>query len=180
MIVYLGAAIDTSLGSPADQFNELGNLVIKAAGEERSVIIFNPLTAFMNAHAITHEQDMQFLINTNNAALDAADLAVFSWTNSPSMGVPLEISRRKDKKTHMIVWNRTPKKLGIYLRQGLATNQLIVDSVEELADALANFFRMPSCGPRLSPKHKTEPLPEPTINGQEHKKTFMLKEKVLP
>lgn len=185
MIVYLGAAIDTSLGSPAEQFSELSNAVIKAAGET-SVILFNPFTAFINAHAITDEKDMKFLIKTNNSALDNAGLAVFSWTTSPSMGVPLEIQRRKKRRTPMVIWNRTPKKLGIYLRQGLGEEQIIVDSAEELDASLTNWFLNDCRDLELLKPHKTEPLPEPTLGltdsvcrppgvyvDQLHKKTFM-------
>jgi hypothetical protein len=173
MIVYLGAAIDTSLGSPADQFNMLSELVLKA--NKGSVIFFNPLTAFINAHAITREQDMQFLIDINNTALDRADLAVFSWTSSPSMGVPLEIQRCKEQKKPMVIWNRTPKKLGIYLRSGMGRNQIIVESEEDVVAAIRAWPGHPESLMELPPKpepHLTLPLPPPTLN-QEHKKTFM-------
>ena len=136
MIVYIGSAIDMSLGSPHDQFAELGQAVVEGY-KDKSVIVYNPLTAFINAAKITEAHDRDFLINMNNAAIDGCDLAVFAWTNSPSYGVPLEIERCKSTLKPYVIWNRAGRSLGIYLQQTISNSAAkVVNSKEELQELL--------------------------------------------
>lgn len=139
MRIYIGSAIDMSLGSPEQQFNELANMVIEALGS--SVIVYNPLTAFANAHKITEHSDLEFVIHMNNEAITNCDAGVFAWTDSPSFGVPIEIEKFSLDKKPFIVWLRGTKSPGLYLRNAVHRNGLgrFTATGEETSDAVKSL-----------------------------------------
>lgn len=140
MRIYIGSAIDTSLGSPEEQFKELSNLVATTLGD--SVVIYNPLTAFGNAHKITEQEDLEFVVKMNTSAVERCQAGVFVWTDSPSYGVPLEIENFSSSMKPFIVWNKGSKKPGLYLRYAMGKYGLgrVTSSEEETAEALKTLI----------------------------------------
>lgn len=139
MKVYLGSPIDMSLGSPADQFQDLANLVMEAIPNE-SVIFYNPLTAFINAPAVTERADMKYIIDLNNFAIKNCDISVFAWNNSPSYGVPLEIELMSQLDKPFFIWNRSGRKLGLYLQHAVKAGKgFIFESRSDMVTALNNY-----------------------------------------
>jgi len=134
MIVYIGAAIDAVSVPPAEQFQELGNIVVEALGKD--VVIFNPFGAFLNANLITDPEDLQFVVETNFASLDASDIAVFIFSDSCSFGVPLEIYHCSSNGKPFVVWYKSTKNPGIYLRHYskniVFTKEDLVNKIREL------------------------------------------------
>ena len=132
MIVYIGSPIDTSLGSPQEQFEELGNAVIEA---DPNVLVFNPLTAFMNAVNIGFgKRSCAYVEAINYQALSNADIGVFVWNSSPSFGVPLEIHWCQKLRKPAIVWVKS--KTGIYLINALDPIGVMVESRQDLVEAV--------------------------------------------
>lgn len=139
MIVYLGCPIDTSRPdcSPQDQYKELADLVLEGF-KDRSVVLYNPLTAFVNAHKTTDIKDWGFIIEMNMQALKGSDLAVVIWNGSPSYGVPVELEECVRNLKSFVVWNRSGKALGLYLKYRIAVCGHEVTSAEDLVSYLQN------------------------------------------
>ena len=136
MQVYIGSAIDTSFGSPEEQFKELSDLVINTLGD--SVVLYNPLTAFGNAHRAVDVADLEFVVAINTAAINRCQAGVFIWTDSPSYGVPVEIENFSQSMKPFVVWNRASKSPGLYLRYATKRFGLgrITSSREETVEAV--------------------------------------------
>jgi hypothetical protein len=139
MIIYLACPIDTSRPeiSPQEQYKELADLVLEGF-KDRSVVLFNPLTAFVNAHRTTDTKDWGFIIETNMQSLKNADLVVAIWNGSPSYGVPIELNECVKSLKPFVVWNRSGKALGLYLKYGIAVCGHEVTSAEDLVFYLQN------------------------------------------
>lgn len=129
MKVYIGAAIDAAIQDPVELFKELSDLVLEAVPD---CIIYNPLLAFVNAKSgLTRNENIGLVKAANWAAIEASDLGVFIWNDSPSFGVPIEIVTFVDAGKHIVVWDKSSKGAGLYLiealrptRQGLSTKVL--------------------------------------------------------
>ena len=135
--VYVGAAIDSSRGSPAQQFEELCNAVLEGLGQNG--VIYNPLTAFVNAHKTRTENTNAYVVKVNMEALLAADLAVFSWTDTPSFGVPLEIDQRCRAAKPFVIWDRSSKGPGIYMEYAASIHGRIVRTRADLVRVVEEF-----------------------------------------
>lgn len=130
MRIYIGSAIDTALGAPEEQFKELAEIA-KAAFPNQSVVVFNPLTAYINASSADNPADLEYICKLNFQALDQADLALFGYTNSPSFGVPLEIERCAEQNKPFVVWMREGARSGIYLKRAVSQSGTFTSSKEE-------------------------------------------------
>lgn len=151
MKVYAGAAIDTALGNPADQFSELMQLVQEAFGE-KSVIIYNPFGAFNGNKNITDLKDIKYLIHVNEEALLASDLAVFIWSDSPSYGVPAEIEYCYQNNKAFIVWNRSSKPAGLYMKAAVMNGRgAIATTREQFLTELKLAAYPKQCAPEKEP-----------------------------
>jgi hypothetical protein len=122
MNVYIGGPIDQARSdcTPQEQFAEIARLVVNGLGPD--TVVFNPFSAFINAGGAESVEDLWYIININDLALKEADLAVFVWNGSPSFGMPIEIIRRIEYSKPYIVWNRSGKRSGVYLRHRLHTS----------------------------------------------------------
>lgn len=116
MRFYIGAPIDTSKPEhpPAAQFQELVDVISEAF--PINSVIYHPLSAFQNAEFVNAQDDLLFVSRINNTALRLADIGVFVWNGSPSFGLPLEIEECCRLNKRFFVWNKTGKRLGLYLR----------------------------------------------------------------
>lgn len=143
MIIYLGCPIDTARKDtpPQEQIREVAELIQKAIPIS---VMYNPFSAFCNANSLRDEQDlseMEFIIQMNMDAVDRSHLAVFVWNGSPSYGVPVEIERCYEKEIPFVIWNRTPRPLGLYLRHRAMSRKsnAIVNSEKELHTYLTSL-----------------------------------------
>lgn len=141
MRVYIGSAIDTALGPPEEQYKDLVDVVLSAFPGQ-SVVIFNPLTAYSNAHAASKLEDIEFVCKLNEKAVELADMAVFSWTKSPSFGVPLEIQEFARAKKPFVVWMREGSKSGLYLKRAVEWSGVFTSSKEETIKAVYEKGRL--------------------------------------
>lgn len=116
MRCYIGSPIDSKATDPGSNFKDISEVVVEVFGNK--VVCFNPFSAFVNAHVSREPDTNQFVIDMNYEALEKADLCVFKWTDDPSFGTPLEMFWAQDLHRHVVVWNESTKKPGIYL-QGL-------------------------------------------------------------
>lgn len=158
-VVYIGAAIDQANGSPDDQYNELKKIVTEALGDE-NFVGYSPLHAFFGADKTRSRKTNQFVVRVNEEALLCADLAVFVWSDSPSFGVPLEITHCKEYKIPFVIWDRSTKKLpGIYLQHSvdaIADNACMVSSREEVINSIKHL--MSPRQERLEKSNVEEPI----------------------
>lgn len=115
MRVYMGSPIDSKADDPAKNFNDIAEVVIEVFGDK--AVLFNPFSAFINANKCRQPDTDEFVIQINSEALEQADLSVFKWTDDPTFGVPLEMANAKSLERHVIVWNESQKKPGIYLQR---------------------------------------------------------------
>ena len=138
MSIYLGIPIDKSQKDPFEEYKRISSIIVE---ELPWTVIYNPLTAFINAKNIIDSSQMEYLIAVNNAALDAAALAVFIWNGQTTYGVPVEIQRVAGKKP-IVLWNTTEESLGIYLRAALEKGcAYTVDTEEKFRSKLSSFSR---------------------------------------
>lgn len=135
MIVYIGSPIDTSLEPPHETFELLGQLTVEAISD---VVIFNPLTAYINAINAKTKDARSFIVQMNFEALKRADAALFAWNKSPSYGVPVEIEFCYMHDIPFVIWNRSDKALGIYAHHAVdnASKATIVNNKEAVVSAL--------------------------------------------
>jgi hypothetical protein len=125
MTFYIGAPIDTSNTDIMEPYDKLTAL-IKAASiklNHPEYVIFNPFSAYRHAHTAMGA-GLDYVVDTNNFALDNASIAVFIVNDQPSIGVPYEIARRAEQKRPLFVWYRGSKSPGIYLKWLLRSNDV--------------------------------------------------------
>lgn len=113
MKVYIGAPIDAAAQNPAQVFTELTQAVLSVVP---GAICYNPYTAWCNAQH-SNPETFEYLWAVNDYALMAADLAVFGWTGSPTVGVPIEIYRRHRQELPFAVIHLAPRpQASLYLQ----------------------------------------------------------------
>ena len=78
--LYIGSAIDQSVGF-MECFQELGDAVLKG---DDSIVIFNPLSAYINAKNAKTPIQLQFVKYMNETAISKSQAAAFAWRNQPS------------------------------------------------------------------------------------------------
>lgn len=139
MIVYIGSAIDTALGSPAEQFKDLASAVVEAFPDQ-SAVIFNPLTAYVNAQSAKTKRDLEFIVNMNTKAVMQSDIGFFSWTKSQSYGVPIEINSFANSHRPFVLWVRDGAKIGLYLQKDIMESGSIVYTREDAITALRDSW----------------------------------------
>jgi hypothetical protein len=113
--VYLGAPID-SADAPHDNFKILSKHVAEVFSH---AIMYNPLSAFVQAHSKV-DSLCEFVSEVNTRALLSADLGLFMLTDTPSFGVPVEIHQRAERGLSTIIWDRSTKGPGIYVKSTLS------------------------------------------------------------
>ena len=113
--LYIGSAIDQSVGF-MECFEELGEAVLKA---DEKIVIFNPLTAYINAKNAKTPEQLLFVKYLNETAISKSQAAAFAWRNQPSFGVPVEIDYFARAKKPFFVCNMSGKNLGLYLRSAV-------------------------------------------------------------
>lgn len=140
MRVYVGSPIDTSLEPPEESFKFLTCAVVDACP---GAVIYNPLTAFNNAAAAATQDQLDFVAEINSQALSLADIAVFSWTKSPSFGVPVEIEWCGNTgKPVLVLLRNGGSSPGLYLKRAVNRSDKlsrVVDNKEALVFALKEF-----------------------------------------
>lgn len=126
MRVYVGCPIDQCGQNPLESMSRLIDLVNGAAAVLSSPasppIIYNPLSAWSNAHLAEDAEDLDFVYGVNQKALLDADLGVFLWNGSPSFGIPVEIAAAK----RALVVNTSGKMPGLYLKRAVLSKGAIV------------------------------------------------------
>lgn len=137
MHIYLGGAIDHADDKARNLFNEVADALVSALGKK--TVIFNPFSAFINANACADPALDAYVININNTALYAAEMAIFIWSHAQSFGVPLEIASRAKAKKPFMVLNVSGKTPGIYMRDTVINSGFgkFVESVEDLKTILS-------------------------------------------
>lgn len=116
MLVYIGAPIDRS-SDFRKHFDELRALVIEA---RPNAAIFDPSSAFVNALPGKNSYSVAPLIALiNNAALDAADVAVFMLNSQPTYGTILEIERALHRDRPCAIWAPNSPSPSFYLAKAM-------------------------------------------------------------
>lgn len=139
--VYIGAAIDQSLGSADAQYNELKELIKEALGGS-NFVGYSPYNAFFGAESTRTANTNRFLVDVNLEALLNSDIAVFIWSDSPSFGVPAEILHCNQHNIPFVVWNKSTKPTGIYLQHAISEskNSYLADSKDRTIGLIKSLF----------------------------------------
>lgn len=142
MRFYIGCPIDTAKTDPHAELQEAAGIITKCLP---TAIIFNPLTAFINAHNM-EDHDALFIRRVNEFAIREVDHALFIWNGCPSFGLPLEMELCTEEGIPFILWNKTDRRLGLYMRQVMHANEegaVVVLSQESLEEELKKLLDEP-------------------------------------
>lgn len=144
--IYIGSPIDQAVGM-FECFKELADAVL--AGDNK-VTIFNPLTAYVNAHKAESSHQLFYVKKINEYVISQSDAAAFAWRNQPTFGVPLEIDYFARAGKPFFICNLSGKGLGLYVKALVAENYgFISESLEEMSVQIKAFNELMDNGDLL-------------------------------